>query len=148
MALPAVRFKIVVLLLFISCLLLLPLFVGFSIRSLFCFAVRYLFSSFATSRWRRANWLFYFCCVMKVLSLLSFFDSSSRCHVLVWSMWLWQFLVISTYLPFYEREGDKMGLGVRKPVFGGMQTTQAQTSLRLNAVWSAHLLSHFGKYYM
>ena len=31
------------------------------------------------------------------MSLLSFFDSSSRCHVLVCSMLLWHFLVILTF---------------------------------------------------
>ena len=33
-----------------------------------------------------------------------------------------------------------MGLDARKPVFGGLQTTQVQTSLRIRAVWSAPLL--------
>ena len=32
-----------------------------------------------------------------------------------------------------------------KPVFGGLQTTQAQTSLRIRAVWSAPLLFLLGK---
>ena len=32
-----------------------------------------------------------------------------------------------------------MGLGARKPVFGGLQTTMEQTSLRGCAVWSAPL---------
>ena len=30
-----------------------------------------------------------------------------------------------------------MGLDARNPVFGGLWTTQAQTSLRIRAVWSA-----------
>ena len=34
----------------------------------------------------------------------------------------------------------KMGLVARKPVFGGLRTTKAQTSLRIRAVWSAPLL--------
>ena len=38
-----------------------------------------------------------------------------------------------------------MGLDVRKPVFGGLWTTQAQTSLRIHAVWSAPLLFAFWK---
>ena len=33
-----------------------------------------------------------------------------------------------------------MSLDVRKPVFRDLQTTQAQTSLRIRAVWSAPLL--------
>ena len=38
-----------------------------------------------------------------------------------------------------------MGLDARKPVFGGLRTTQAQTSLRIRAVWSAPLLFAFCK---
>ena len=37
------------------------------------------------------------------------------------------------------------GLDARKPVFGGLWTTQAQTSLRIRAVWSAPLLFVFWK---
>ena len=29
---------------------------------------------------------------------------------------------------------EQMGLGARKPVFGGLRTTKAQTSLRIRAV--------------
>ena len=47
MASAAVRSMAVVLLLFIHCLLLLPLFVGVSVRSLFCFALLCVFSCFA-----------------------------------------------------------------------------------------------------
>ena len=38
-----------------------------------------------------------------------------------------------------------MGLVVRKPIFRGLRTTQAQTSLRIHAVWSAPLLFAFWK---
>ena len=38
-----------------------------------------------------------------------------------------------------------MGRVVRKPIFGGLRTTQAQTSLRIRAVWSAPLLFAFWK---
>ena len=38
-----------------------------------------------------------------------------------------------------------MGLDARKPVFGGLRTTQAQTSLRIGAVCSAPLLFTFWK---
>ena len=41
-----------------------------------------------------------------------------------------------------------MGLDVRKPVYGGLQTIPAQTSLRICAVWSAPLLFAFGEFYM
>ena len=33
-----------------------------------------------------------------------------------------------------------MGLDARKPVFGGLRTAKAQTSLRIRAVWSAPFL--------
>ena len=33
-----------------------------------------------------------------------------------------------------------MGLVATKPVFGGLQTTNVQTSLRMRAVWSVPLL--------
>ena len=38
-----------------------------------------------------------------------------------------------------------MGLDVRKSVFGGLRTTQAQTRLRIRSVWSAPLLFTFWK---
>ena len=38
-----------------------------------------------------------------------------------------------------------MGLDARKPVLNGLRTTQAQTSLRIRAVWSAPLLFAFWK---
>ena len=38
-----------------------------------------------------------------------------------------------------------MVLDARKLVFGGLQTTQAQTSLRIRAVWSAPLLFAYWK---
>ena len=41
-----------------------------------------------------------------------------------------------------------MGLDARNPVFGGLWTTQAQTSLRIYAVWSAPFYSLFEKYHM
>ena len=36
-----------------------------------------------------------------------------------------------------------IGLGARKPVFGALRTTKAQTSLRIRTVWSAPLLFAF-----
>ena len=38
-----------------------------------------------------------------------------------------------------------MGLDARKPVFGVLRITQAQTSLRIRAIWSAPLLFAFWK---
>ena len=38
-----------------------------------------------------------------------------------------------------------MGLNARNPVFGGLQTTKTQTSLRIRAVWSAPLLFAYRK---
>ena len=40
---------------------------------------------------------------------------------------------------------DDKGLNVWKPVFGGLLTTKAQTSLRICADWSAPLLFAFWK---
>ena len=40
---------------------------------------------------------------------------------------------------------SNMGLDVRKPVFGDLGTTKAQTSLRICAVWSAPLLFAYWK---
>ena len=50
--------------------------------SLFDFAVLCILSS----RWGGESWLLYFYCVLNVMPLLSFVDSSSRCHGLVCSM--------------------------------------------------------------
>ena len=74
----------VVLLLFINYLLLLLLFVGFCVRS-FKLVLWYFvyFLVLQSSRWGRESWLLYFCCVLKVMTLLSFFDPYSRCQVLV-----------------------------------------------------------------
>ena len=39
----------------------------------------------------------------------------------------------------------EMDLDMRNPVYGGLQTTEAQTSLRIGAVWSAPLLFTYCK---
>ena len=44
-----------------------------------------------------------------------------------------------------NRPSTHMGLEARKPVFGSLRTTQAQTSLRVRADWSAPLLFAFWK---
>ena len=41
--------------------------------------------------------------------------------------------------------GSYLGLDARNPVFRGLRTTKAQTSLRIRAVWSAPLLLAFWK---
>ena len=79
MALAAVRSKAVVLLLFIHCLLLLPQ--QFSVRSLYCFAVPCVLSSFTIISLGKRELV-----DLNAKSLLSFFDPSSRCHGLVCSM--------------------------------------------------------------
>ena len=43
---------------------------------------------------------------------------------------------------------DKMGLDARKPVFGGLRTSKAQTSLRIRAVWSALCYSLSWKFHI
>ena len=44
-----------------------------------------------------------------------------------------------------QRLSAHIGLHARKPVFRGLQTAKAQTSLRILAVWSAPLLFAFWK---
>ena len=64
-----------------------------SVRSLLCFAVIYV----NNLAWEE-RWLLYYCCVLIVMSLLSFFDSSSPCHGFVCGMR--HFVAISTSLTF------------------------------------------------
>ena len=65
---------------------------------------------------------------MKRRKLHKVFDSKS-----IWTK-------IGTFFPFLNwDQGDAfghnyMGLAARKPVFGGLRTTNAQTSLRIRAV--------------
>ena len=54
-------------------------------------------------------------------------------------------LTISNHCAKYEHTPYNMGHNARKHVFGGLRTTQAQTSLRIRAVWSAPLLFAFWK---
>ena len=77
-----------VLLLFIHCLLLLPLFVGGSVFGVY-FVLQYFVSFLILQSSRgeeRAGCFTTSCCVLNVMSLLSFFDSSSRCHGLICSI--------------------------------------------------------------
>ena len=61
---------------------------------------------------------------------------------------LWSYKLYQIFIWFFmsiENVHLYMGLVARKPVFGGLGTTQAQTSLRIRAVWSAPLLFAFWK---
>ena len=53
-----------------------------------CFVLQYSVSSLVlqSSCWGRESWLLYFCCVLHVMSLLSFFDSSLQYHELVYTI--------------------------------------------------------------
>ena len=53
-----------------------------------CFVLQYFVSSqvLRSSRLGRESWLLYFCCVLNVMSLLSFFDSFSHRPELVCGM--------------------------------------------------------------
>ena len=53
-----------------------------------CYVLQYFVSILVLQsfRWGRERWFLYFCCVLDVMLLLSFFDSVSRCHWLVFSM--------------------------------------------------------------
>ena len=51
-----------------------------------------------SSWWGREIWLLYFNCVPDILWLYVLRGFSSRCRVLVCSVWLWYFLIIRTYI--------------------------------------------------
>ena len=69
--------------------------VGFYSCSMCCCALLCVYSSFAISYWwERKSWLHCLVCLHGV-SWLSF-CSSSRCHRVVCSLWLWYFLIILT----------------------------------------------------
>ena len=53
--------------------------------------------------------------------------------------------IVTNLFAFCFSTVNQMGPDARKPVFGGLRTTQAQTSLRICAVWSAPLLFPFWK---
>ena len=86
--------KAVVLMLLTCCLLLLPLWDSVIVQ---CFVVHFFMSLLVLqSSWRgRESWLFCLVCLTSVSWLLC--GSSSRCHRLVCSLWLWYFLIILTY---------------------------------------------------
>ena len=90
----AVRSKAVVLLLLTFCLLLLPLWESVIVL---CIVVRYFMSILVlqSSWWGRESWLLCLICLPGVSWWLS--SSSSRCHGVVCSLWLWYFLIILTY---------------------------------------------------
>ena len=54
-------------------------------------------------------------------------------------------LYLNTFILAEHLNTIYMGLNARKPVFGGLRTTQAQTSQHIRAVWSAPLLFAFWK---
>ena len=56
-----------------------------------------------------------------------------------------QFFRPKIYTIYGSSIGIIMGLVARKPVFGGLRITKAQTSLRVRAVWSAPLLFAYWK---
>ena len=89
----AVLSKAVVQLLLTFCLLLLPLWESVIVL---CFVVRYFMSILVlqSSWWGRESWLLCLICLPGVSWWLS--GSSSRCHGVVCSLWLWYFLIILT----------------------------------------------------
>ena len=93
-----VRSKAVVLLLLTFCLLLLPLWESVIVLG---FVVRYFMSILVlqSSWWGRESWLLCLICLPGVSWWLR--GSSSRCHGIVCSLWLWYFLVILTYYFWY-----------------------------------------------
>ena len=57
-------------------------------------------------------------------------------------------ITVGSDLPIICKFGPYMGLDARKPVFGGLGTTKAQTSLRFRADLSAPLLFAHWKVYL
>ena len=90
----AVRSKAVVLLLLTFCLSLLPLWKSVIVL---CFVVRYFMSILVlqSSWWGRERRLLCLICLPGVSWWLG--SSSSRCHGVVCSLWLWYFLIILIY---------------------------------------------------
>ena len=90
-----------VLLLLTFCLLLLPLWESVIVL---CFVVRYFMSILVlqSSWWGRESWLLCLICLPGVSWWLS--SSSSRCHGVVCSLWLWYFLIILTTIFVLKRE--------------------------------------------
>ena len=82
------------------CLLLLPLWESVIVL---CIVVRYLMSILVlqSSWWGRESWLICLICLPGVSWWLG--GSSSRCHGVVCSLWLWYFLIILTYYFFLSR---------------------------------------------
>ena len=79
----SVHSKAGALMLFIHCLLLLPLFVDVCARSLFCFAELCGLSSFAIIPLGQRELVTLLFCVLNAMSLLSFFACTSGGHGLV-----------------------------------------------------------------
>ena len=82
----AVEQVVALLLSFIHCLLFLPLSVGIRVRSLFCFAVLFVLSSFAIISLGKRGLASLLSLCSEFMLLLSIFDYSSRCHGLVYWM--------------------------------------------------------------
>ena len=93
------QIKAVVLLLLTFCLLLLPLWESVIVL---CFVLRYFISILVlqSSWWGRESWLLFLICLLGVSWWLS--GSSSRCHGVVCSLWLWYFLIILIYYFWYQ----------------------------------------------
>ena len=64
---------------------------------LLCFAVKCVVSSFAIISLGKRELVALLLLTIGAIWLLVICDSSSRCRGLVWSVWLWYFLVILTY---------------------------------------------------
>ena len=74
---------------------------GFPIRGLVLLCIFFVsFLDLQSSRWGRESWLLSLCSIFNVMFLVSFFASSSRFLGLVYSVWLWHFLVILTYFGY------------------------------------------------
>ena len=84
-----------------------PFIVGVLCKVLLLFCKICVFSSFVIMALQKRelveSWLLYFYCVLNVISPSLFFDSYSRYYGLIWSVWLWHFLLILTYFLTYPK---------------------------------------------
>ena len=142
-----------VLLLLTFCLLLLPLWESVIVL---CFVVRYFMSILVmqSSWWGRESWLLCLICLPGVSWWLN--GSSSRCHGVVCSLWLWYYLIILTYYFWHHwikvrhacsdfqknwmEKNTCLSHDLKFPTMWYVGPAKVKISLRIRAVWSEPFL--------
>ena len=139
-----------VLLLLTFCLLLLPLWESVIVL---CFVVRYFISIsvLQSSWWRRGGWLLCLVCLPGVSWWLG--GSSSRCHGVVCSLWLWYFLIILIYYFCNHRDREEKACCFTLTVFHMPCDSQSYIALPHSAVgfynvWLWYLLIKLTWFYL